>query len=136
MEPCKLIVFTRAERHRETIDAIGSSINIRFSPSFDSVAWIPPWLAATAFPFANEIGAVPFFCLCGYRQSDAFFRDLGNWGLAIAAPSRVCDTTLRAAGYFRGSSKRQNRLGAQSKLVRPKKVNRSGRAFKFDETPL
>src|SRR5713226_607877 len=83
MSRANLIIFTRAETASGTLEAIGKLHQYPVFAASTRLLGFRRFGADIALLGANEIGAGPFFAFCGLGNPDAFFRDLGNWGLAI-----------------------------------------------------
>jgi len=78
-----LIVFTRAETASGTLEAIGKLNQYPVFAASTRLLGFRRFGGESTLLSASEIGAGPFFAFCGLGNPDAFFRDLGNWGLAI-----------------------------------------------------
>src|SRR5256885_9702499 len=83
MSRANLIVFTRAETSSGTLEAIGKLNQYPVFAASTRLLGFRRFGAEIAPLSASEIGAGKFFAFCGLGNPDAFFRDLGNWGLAI-----------------------------------------------------
>ena len=83
MSRANLIVFTRAETASGTLEAIGKLNQYPVFAASTRLLGFRRFGGESTLLSASEIGAGPFFAFCGLGNPDAFFRDLGNWGLAI-----------------------------------------------------
>ena len=83
MSRANLIVFTRAETASGTLEAIGKLHHYPVFAASTRLLGFRRFGGEITLLSADEIGAGPFFAFCGIGNPDAFFRDLGNWGLSI-----------------------------------------------------
>jgi len=129
MSRANLIIFTRAETASGTLDqypVFAASTRLlgfrRFGGEITPLS-------------ANEIGAGPFFAFCGLGNPEAFFRDLGNWGLAICGQAIFPDHhryTQRDILEVRQAGKQ---AGANAFVTTEKDAQNLG-GLKFEETPI
>src|SRR5207249_10644744 len=82
MSRANLIVFTRAETASGTLEAIGKLNQYPVFAASTRLLGFRRFGGESTLLSASEIRARPFFAFCGLVNPDAFFRDLGNWGLA------------------------------------------------------
>jgi tetraacyldisaccharide 4'-kinase len=135
MSRANLIIFTRAETASGTLDAIGK---LKQYPVFAASTRLLGFrrFGGEITPLsANEIGAGPFFAFCGLGNPDAFFRDLGNWGLVICGQAIFGDHhryTQREILALRQAAKR---VGANA-IVTTEKDAQNLVGLTFEETPL
>lgn len=83
MARANLLVFTRTETVPGTMAAIQK---LQHYPVFAAATQILGFRrlgGEIALLSSAEIGAGPFLAFCGLGNPEAFFRDLGNWGLAV-----------------------------------------------------
>lgn len=135
MSRANLIVFTRAETESGTLDAIGKLKQFPVFAASTRLLGFRRFSGEVTSLSASEIGAGPFFAFCGLGNPDAFFRDLGNWGLAICGQAIFDDHhryTQRDILEVRRAAKR---LGANA-LVTTEKDAQNLVGFGFDETTL
>ncbi len=83
MSRANLIVFTRAETASGTLEAIRKLDQYPVFAAATRLLGFRRFGGQISPLDANEIGTGPFFAFCGLGNPDAFFRDLGNWGIAI-----------------------------------------------------
>jgi tetraacyldisaccharide 4'-kinase len=135
MSRANLIIFTRAETASGTLAAI-EKLN-RF-PVFAASTRLLGFrrFGGEISPLgAHEIGTGPFFAFCGLGNPDAFFRDLGNWGVAICGQAVFPDHHRYTRRDISAVKKAGKRLGAQAFVTTEKDAqNLSGLAF--EEAPL
>src|SRR6266436_5802763 len=91
MSRANLIIFTRAETASGTLEAIGKLDQYPVFAASTRLLGFRRFGREISPLSANEIGAGPFFAFCGLGNPDAFFRDLGNWGLAICGQAVFAD---------------------------------------------
>jgi len=91
MSRANLIVFTRAETASGTLEAIGKLNQYPVFAASTRLLGFRRFGGEITLLSAGEIGAGPFFAFCGLGNPDAFFRDLGNWGLAICGQAIFSD---------------------------------------------
>jgi tetraacyldisaccharide 4'-kinase len=135
MSRANLIVFTRAETASGTLDAIGK---LNQYPVFAASTRLLGFrrFGGDMIPLsANEIGAGPFFAFCGLGNPDAFFRDLGNWGLAICGQAVFADHHRYAQRDILEVKQAAKQAGANA-LVTTEKDAQNLAGLKFNETPL
>ena len=135
MSRANLIVFTRAEAESGTIDAIGK---LKQFPVFAASTRLLGFrrFGGEITPFsANEIGAGPFFAFCGLGNPDAFFRDLGSWGLAICGQAIFPDHHRYTKRDILAVKQAAKQAGA-SALVTTEKDAQNLIGVGFDETAL
>src|SRR5207248_8290796 len=86
-----LSVFRRAESAAGTLVAV---VKLSQYPVFAASARLlgfRRFAREITLLSAKEIGAGPFFAFCGLGNPDAFFRDLGHWGVAICGQATFSD---------------------------------------------
>jgi tetraacyldisaccharide 4'-kinase len=83
MSRANLIIFTRAEKATGTLEAIGKLHQYPVFAASTRLLGFRRFGGENALHGGNEIGSGPFFAFCGLGNPEAFFRDLGDWGLAV-----------------------------------------------------
>jgi len=91
MSRANLIVFTRAESASGTLEAIGQLNQYPVFAASTRLLGFRRFAREITLLSAKEIGAGPFFAFCGLGNPDAFFRDLGHWGVAICGQATFSD---------------------------------------------
>jgi tetraacyldisaccharide 4'-kinase len=135
MSRANLIIFTRAETASGTLEAIGKLDRYPVFAASTRLLGFRRFGADIALLGATEIGAGPFFAFCGLGNPDAFFRDLGNWGLAICGQAVYPDHhryTQRDISVVKQAGKR---AGASAFVTTEKDVQNLG-SLTFDEAML
>src|SRR5260370_36040395 len=82
MSRANLIIFTRAETASGTLEAIGKLDQYPVFAASTRLLGFRRFGGEITPLSTNEICAGPFFAFCGVGNPDAFFRALGNCGLA------------------------------------------------------
>ena len=135
MSRANLIIFTRAETASGTLEAIGKLDQYPVFAASTRLLGFRRFSGEITPLSANEIGAGPFFAFCGLGNPDAFFRDLGNWGLAICGQAIFPDHhryTQRDILEVRQAGKQ---AGANAFVTTEKDAQNLG-SLKFEETPM
>lgn len=135
MSRANLIIFTRAETGSGALDAIGKLTQYPVFAASTRLVGFRRFGGEVTPVSANEIGAGPFFAFCGLGNPDAFFRDLGNWGLAVCGQAVFADHhhyTQRDISAVKLTAKR---TGANA-IVTTEKDAQNLAGLEFDETPL
>src|SRR5947208_1692781 len=135
MSRANLIVFTRAETASGTLEAIGKLNQYPVFAASTRLLGFRRFGGESTLLSASEIGAGPFFAFCGLGNPDAFFRDLGNWGLAICGQAIFPDHhryTQRDIVEVRRVGKQ---AGANAFVTTEKDAQNLG-GLKFEETPI
>jgi tetraacyldisaccharide 4'-kinase len=135
MSRANLIIFTRAETASGTLEAI-EKLN-RF-PVFAASTRLLGFrrFSGEITPLgANEIGPGPFFAFCGLGNPEAFFRDLGNWGVAICGQAVFPDHHRYTQRDISVVKQAGRRLGAQAFVTTEKDAQNLG-GLAFEEAPL
>jgi len=135
MSRANLIIFTRAETASGTLEAIGKLDQYPVFAASTRLLGFRRFGGESAPLPVNEIGAGPFFAFCGLGNPDAFFRDVGNWGLAICGQASFPDHhryTQRDILEVRRAGKR---VGANAFVTTEKDAQNLG-SLKFEETPI
>ena len=135
MSRANLIVFTRAESASGTLEAIGKLNQFPVFAASTRLLGFRRFARGVALLSAKEIGAGPFFAFCGLGNPDAFFRDLGNWGLAICGQAIFSDHhgyTQRDVLAIKQAGKR---AGAVAFVTTEKDAQNLGSAM-FEDAPL
>jgi tetraacyldisaccharide 4'-kinase len=135
MSRANLIIFTRAETASGTLEAIEKLNRFPVFAASTRLLGFRRFGGETTPLGANEIGTGPFFAFCGLGNPDAFFRDLGNWGVAICGQAVFPDHHRYTRRDISAVKKAGKRLGAQAFVTTEKDAqNLSGLAF--EEAPL
>jgi tetraacyldisaccharide 4'-kinase len=135
MSRANLIIFTRAETASGTLEAIGKLHQYPVFAASTRLLGFRRFGGEINLLSAIEIGAGPFFAFCGLGNPDAFFRDLGNWGLSICGQSIFRDHhryTQRDVLAVKQVGKRVN----ASAFVTTEKDAQNLSGFTFQEAPL
>src|SRR5216684_10160 len=135
MSRANLIIFTRAETASGTLEAIGKLHQYPVFAASTRLLGFRRFGADIALLGANEIGAGPFFAFCGLGNPDAFFRDLGNWGLAICGQAIFPDHHRYIRPEILAAERAGKRLGAKA-FVTTEKDAQNLNGLKFVEAPL
>jgi tetraacyldisaccharide 4'-kinase len=135
MSRANLIIFTRAETASGTLQAIEKLDKYPVFAASTRLLGFRRFGGEITPLSANEIGTGPFFAFCGLGNPDAFFRDLGNWRLAICGQAIFPDHhryTQRDIFAIRQAGKR---VDANAFVTTEKDAQNLG-SLKFEEAPL
>ena len=135
MSRANLIIFTRAETASGTLDAIEKLNQYPVFAASTRLLGFRRLGGETAPLSPNEIGAGPFFAFCGLGNPDAFFRDLGNWGLAICGQAIFADHHRYTRRDISAVKQAAKQAGANA-FVTTEKDAQNLAGLEFDETPL
>jgi tetraacyldisaccharide 4'-kinase len=135
MSRANLIIFTRAETASGTLDAIEKLNQYPVFAASTRLLGFRRFGGETAPLSPNEIGAGPFFAFCGLGNPDAFFRDLGNWGLAICGQAIFADHHRYTRRDISAVKRAAKQAGANA-FVTTEKDAQNLTGLEFDETPL
>jgi tetraacyldisaccharide 4'-kinase len=135
MSRANLIVFTRAETASGTLEAIGKLHHYPVFAASTRLLGFRRFGGEITLLSANEIGAGPFFAFCGLGNPDAFFRDLGNWGLAICGQGIFPDHHRYTQQDISAVKQAGKRVSANAFVTTEKDVQNLG-DLRFDEAPL
>ena len=135
MSRANLIIFTRAETASGTLDAIEKLTQYPVFAASTRLLGFRPFGREITPLSADEIGGGPFFAFCGLGNPDAFFRDLGNWGLAISGQAIFADHHRYTQRDILAVKQAAKQAGANA-LVTTEKDAQNLAGLKFDETPL
>jgi tetraacyldisaccharide 4'-kinase len=135
MSRANLIIFTRAEAESGTIDAIGKLKQFPVFAASTRLLGFRHFSGEVTPLSASEIGAGPFFAFCGLGNPDAFFRDLGSWGLAICGQAIFPDHHRYTQRDILAIKQAAKQAGA-SELVTTEKDAQNLAGINFGETPL
>ena len=91
MSRANLVVFTRTETTPGAIEAIGKLNQFPVFAAATRLLGFRRLGGEIALLSSSEIGKGPFFAFCGLGNPEAFFRDLRNWGLALAGQTTYAD---------------------------------------------
>ncbi len=135
MSRANLIIFTRAESASGTLEAVGRLHQYPvFAASTRLLGFRRFGEEITLLP-ANEIGAGPFFAFCGLGNPDAFFRDLGNWGITVCGQAIFPDHHRYTQRDILATKQAGKRAGAIAFVTTEKDAHNLG-SIKFEEAPL
>jgi len=135
MSRANLIVFTRAETASGTLEAIRKLDQYPVFAATTQLLGFRRFGGENTILGANEIGAGPFFAFCGLGNPDAFFRDLGNWGLAICGQAVFPDHYRYTQGDILAVKQARKRAGANAFVTTEKDAqNLSG--LNFEGAPV
>ncbi len=135
MSRANLIVFTRAETASGTLEAIGKLDQYPVFAATTRLLGFRRFGVEITILAANEIGAGPFFAFCGLGNPDAFFRDLGNWGLAICGQAIFPDHHRYSQRDILAVKQAGKRVGANA-FVTTEKDAQNLAGLNFEEAPL
>ena len=135
MSRANLIVFTRAETASGTLEAIRKLDQYPVFAASTRLLGFRHFGEEITPLGANEIGVGPFFAFCGLGNPDAFFRDLGNWGIAICGQATFPDHHRYTQRDILAVKLAGKRVGANAFVTTEKDAqNLSG--LNFEEAPL
>jgi tetraacyldisaccharide 4'-kinase len=135
MSRANLIIFTRAETASGTLEAIGKLHHYPVFAASTRLLGFRRFGGESTLLSADEIGAGPFFAFCGIGNPDAFFRDLGNWGLAISGQAIYPDHHRYSLRDISAIQQAGKQAGAKA-LVTTEKDAQNLSGLKFEEAPL
>jgi len=130
-EPAKFGLFyareTASERSKQS-----ESRPISGFRGDDAAAWVRRFGGQISLltPMKSAPG---LFCVCGLGNPDAFFRDLGNWGLLFVVKPSFPITTAIPSGTF--GSQRQGKAWARALLDDEKDAQNLSR-INFEDAPV
>jgi len=130
-----LIVFTRAETASGTLEAIRKLDQYPVFAATTRLLGFRRFGGEITILAANEIGAGPFFAFCGLGNPDAFFRDLGNWGIAIFGQAIFPDHHRYSQGDIVAVKEAGKRVSANA-FVTTEKDAQNLTGLNFEEAPL
>jgi tetraacyldisaccharide 4'-kinase len=135
MSRANLIIFTRAETASGTLEAIGKLDQYPVFAASTRLLGFRRFGGEITPLSAHEIGAGPFFAFCGLGNPDAFFRDLGNWGLAICGQAIFPDHHRFTQRDISAVNQAGKQAGAHAFVTTEKDAQNLG-SLKFEEAPL
>ena len=135
MSRANVIIFTRAETASGTLEAIGKLDRYPVFAASTRLLGFRRFGSESAPVSADEIGAGPFFAFCGLGNPDAFFRDLGSWGLAICGQAIFPDHHLYTQQDFLEIMRAGKRAGANVFVTTEKDAQNLG-GLTFEEAPV
>jgi tetraacyldisaccharide 4'-kinase len=135
MSRANVIIFTRAETGSGTLEAIRKLDRYPVFAASTRLLGFRRFGGESAPVSADEIGAGPFFAFCGLGNPDAFFRDLGSWGLAICGQAIFPDHHLYTQQDFLEIMQAGKRAGANAFVTTEKDAQNLG-GLKFEEAPV
>jgi tetraacyldisaccharide 4'-kinase len=135
MSRANLIIFTRAETASGTLEAIGKLDQYPVFAASTRLLEFRRFGGEITPLSANEVGAGPFFAFCGLGNPDAFFRDLGNWGLAVCGQAIFPDHHRFTQRDISAVNQAGKRAGANA-FVTTEKDAQNLAGLKFEGAPL
>ena len=135
MSRANLIIFTRAESASGTLEAVGRLHQYPVFAASTRLLGFRRFGEESALLPANEIGAGPFFAFCGLGNPDAFFRDLGNWGITVCGQAIFPDHHRYTQRDILATKQAGKRAGAVAFVTTEKDAQNLG-SIKFEEAPL
>jgi tetraacyldisaccharide 4'-kinase len=135
MSRANVIISTRAETASGTLEAIGKLDRYPVFAASTRLLGFRRFGGESAPVSADEIGAGPFFAFCGLGNPDAFFRDLGSWGLAICGQAIFPDHHLYTRQDFLEIRQAGKRAGANAFVTTEKDAQNLG-GLTFEEAPV
>jgi tetraacyldisaccharide 4'-kinase len=135
MSRANLIVFTRAETATGTLEAIAK---LNQFPVFAASTRLLGFRRAGGdgtLLNADEIGEGPFFAFCGLGNPDAFFRDLGTWGIPVGGRAVFADHHRYTPRDIAGVKQAGARAGTQA-FVTTEKDAQNLVGLQIKEVPL
>jgi tetraacyldisaccharide 4'-kinase len=135
MNRANLIIFTRAETAAGTLDAIGKLNQYPVFAASTRLLGFRRFGGEITLLSSDEIGAGPFFAFCGLGNPDAFFRDLGNWGLSICGQAVFGDHHRYTQRDILAVMQAAKHAGANA-LVTTEKDAQNLNGLRLGETPL
>src|SRR5256714_14835297 len=130
-----LIIFTRAETASGTLEAIGKLDQYPVFAASTRLLGFRRFGGEITLLSANEIGAGPFFAFCGLGNPNAFFRDLGNWGITVCSQAIFPDHHRYTQRDISAVKQAGKRVGADA-FVTTEKDAQNLSSVMFDEVPL
>ena len=135
MSRANLIIFTRAETASGTLEAVRKLNQYPVFAASTRLIGFRHFGGEITPLAANDIGAGPFFAFCGLGNPDAFFRDLGNWGLAVCGQAVFRDHHRYTQRDIAAVKQAGTRAGAKAFVTTEKDAqNLTGRMF--EDAPL
>src|SRR2546430_2702959 len=135
MSRANLIVFTRAESASGTLEAVGKLHQYPVFAASTRLLGFRRFGGEITLLSANEIGAGPFFAFCGLGNPNAFFRDLGNWGITVCSQAIFPDHHRYTHRDISAVKQAGKRVGADA-FVTTEKDAQNLSSVMFDEVPL
>jgi tetraacyldisaccharide 4'-kinase len=135
MSRANLIVFTRAETASGTLEAIGKLDQYPVFAASTRLLGFRRFGGDVNLLSTNEIGVGPFFAFCGIGNPDAFFRDLGSWGISVCGQTVFPDHHRYTGGDILAVQQAGKRVGTSAFVTTEKDAQNLSR-LKFVEAPL
>ncbi len=135
MSRANLIIFTRAETASGTLEAIGKLERYPVFAASTRLLGFRRFGGESSLLSADEIGAGPLFAFCGLGNPDAFFRDLGSWGITICGQAVFRDHHRYTQRDILAVTHAGKQAGANA-YVTTEKDAQNLNAIEFDEAPL
>jgi tetraacyldisaccharide 4'-kinase len=135
MSRANLIIFTRAETASGTLEAIRKLDQYPVFAASTRLLGFRRFGGESTPVAASEIGSGPFFAFCGLGNPDAFFRDLGHWGLSICGQAVFPDHHRYTGRDILEVMQAGKRAGANT-FVTTEKDAQNLIGLKFEETSL
>jgi tetraacyldisaccharide 4'-kinase len=114
MSRANWIVFTRAETASGTLEAIAKLNQFPVFAASTRLLGFHRLGNEINLLRADEIGAGPFFAFCGLGNPDAFFRDLGTWGISLCGQVVFADHHRYTPGDIAAVKQAGTRAGAKT----------------------
>jgi tetraacyldisaccharide 4'-kinase len=135
MSRANLIIFTRAETASGTLEAIAKLQQFPVFAASTRLLGFRRFGGESSLLSPDDLGAGPFFAFCGLGNPDAFFHDLGNWGLKVCGQAIFRDHHRYTERDITALEHAGKQAGANAFVTTEKDAqNLSG--IKFDEAPL
>jgi tetraacyldisaccharide 4'-kinase len=135
MSRANLVVFTRTETTPGAIEAIGKLNQFPVFAAATRLLGFRRLGGDITLLSSSEIGMGPFFAFCGLGNPEAFFRDLGNWGLALGGQATYADHHRYTEGEVLEIQAAGKRAGANA-FVTTEKDAQNLHERKFAEAPV
>jgi len=135
MSRANLIIFTRAETASGTLEAIGKLHQYPVFAASTRLLGFRRFGEESTLLGASDIGAGAFFAFCGLGNPEAFFHDLGNWGLAVCGQAIFPDHHHYTQREILAVQHAGKRTGAKA-FVTTEKDAQNLDGLKFEEAPL
>src|SRR5947208_7710039 len=135
MSRANLIIFTSSETASGTLEAIGKLDQYPVFAASTRLLGFRRFGGEITLLSANEIGAGPFFAFCGLGNPNAFFRDLGNWGITVCSQAIFPDHHRYTQRDISAVKQAGKRVGADA-FVTTEKDAQNLSSVMFDEVPL
>jgi len=135
MSRADVIVFTRTEMAAGTLEAIGKLGKYPVFAASTQLLGLRRFGGGIHLFKADKIGGGPFFAFCGLGNPDAFFRDLGDWGLPLCGKAIFRDHHRYSDEDISAVKQSGKNAGANAFVTTEKDAQNLG-TLKFEERPL